>query len=298
MTSIPIASAATRPLLGIFLMLGGFLCFSLSDAVAKQLTGVLPPLEVAWFRQMGLLSVAVVLLVRLGPPVLASRRPALQVVRGVAAALSSALFILAISHVPLADAVAVTFVAPFMVTVLSALVLREAVGWRRWLAILVGFAGMLMVVRPGSGVFQPQILLVVAAASLFAFRQVISRMLGQLDGTATTIVFTGVTGMVLISLPMPFIWEMPPDARTWVLLVLVAATAGLGEVMVIRALELAQAVVLAPLQYSLIVWSTLFGWLLFAQLPDGWTLIGGAVIIASGAYTVHRERLAGRRKAT
>jgi drug/metabolite transporter (DMT)-like permease len=299
MTSLapPLAAPAPRTLLGISLMLAGFFCYSISDAAAKRLTEVLPPLEVVWFRQLGLLTVAAWLVIRLGLPVFSSRRPVLQMTRGVAAAMSSTLFIIAVAYVPLADAVAVSFVAPFVVTVLAALVLREAVGWRRWLAILVGFTGMLLVVRPGSGVFQPQMLLVVAAATLFAFRQVISRVLGPLDSTATTIVYTGGMGTLALTVPMLLVWQTPDGAGTWLMLALVAASAGLGEVLVIRALELAQAVVLAPLQYSLIIWSTLFGWFLFAQLPDSWTLAGAAIIVASGIYTVHRERLASRRRA-
>ena len=156
-----------RTMLGIGLMALGFFCYALSDATAKLLTQSLPPFQIVWFRQLGLLTVAVWFLVRRGPAILGTRRPGLQLSRGLVAALSSSSFIFAVSYVPLADAVAVSFVAPFLVTVMGALLLRETVGLRRWGAITVGFLGMLIVVRPGLGVFHPAMLLVVAAATLF-----------------------------------------------------------------------------------------------------------------------------------
>jgi S-adenosylmethionine uptake transporter len=243
------------------------------------------------------LSVALWILSRRGLSVLNTRHPLLQMSRGLVAALSSTCFILAVTYVPLADAVAVSFVAPFMVTVLGALILREPVGIRRWSAITVGFLGMLVVVRPGSGVFHPAMFLVVVAASLFATRQILSRLLGPVDSTATTITYTSLCSSLLLSVPLIFVWQMPQGGLTLVYLGVVAVAAGLGEVLVIRALELAYAVVLAPLQYSMILWSTALGWLMFSQLPDRWTLLGAAIIVASGIYTVHRERLAAMRRA-
>ena len=295
----PLVAAKTphynRTMIGIGLMALGFLCYSLSDATAKLLTQEFPPLQVAWLRQLGLLVVSLWFLVSHGFPLLKTTRPGLQISRGVVAALSSACFIFALSYVPLADATAVTFVTPFMVTVLGALILGEAVGIRRWSAVTIGFIGTMIVIRPGLGLFHPAILLVLAAASLFAFRQILSRILGPLDRTITTITYTSIGSIATLTVPAILVWHPPTSLHQLFLIFLLAASAGVGEVFIIRALELAQAVTLAPLQYTMIVWSTSLGWLVFSQLPDHWTLIGAAIIMASGMYTLHRERLAALR---
>ena len=283
-----------RTMLGIGLMLAGFFCFAISDTAAKKLTEEMHPLQVVWFRQLGLLSVALWILSRRGFRVLATRHPFLQSARGFVAAMSATCFILAVREVPLADAVAVSFVAPFMVTALGALILREPVGIRRWSAIAVGFAGMLIVVRPGAGIFHPAIGLVVVAAGFFAARQILSRLIGSDDPTATTIAYTSLVSTVLLTVPLMIVWRMPESDWVLVSLVIVACAAALGEVLVIRALELAHAVVLAPMQYSMILWSTALGFIVFNTLPDRYTLIGAAVIMCSGIYTLHRERLASR----
>jgi len=291
----PLVPAETPPysraMLGIGLMTLGFLCYSISDATAKFLSQHFHPLQVAWFRQLGLLAVAFWFLAVRGLPVLRTRRLGLQSTRGVVAAVSSTCFIFAISYVPLADATAVAFMAPFMVTVLAALVLREPVGIRRWSAVTVGFIGTMIVVRPGLGLIHPAILLVLAAASLFAFRQILSRILGPVDQTVTTITYTSVGSIAVLTVPIFLVWHAPSGPSQILLIILLAAAAGIGEVFIIRALELAQAVTLAPLQYTMIIWSTSLGWLVFSQLPDYWTLLGAAIIMASGIYTLHRERL-------
>lgn len=292
----PIASVeppvSRRTGLGITLMILGFMFFSLTDATAKFLTQDFAPFQIAWFRQLGLLSAGVWLLASRGPSVLKTKRPGLQVLRGFAAAGSASAFVFALGYVPLADAVAVSFIAPFAVTILAAVVLRETVGIRRWTAVTVGFIGTLIVIRPGLGLLHPAIFVVVVAASLFATRQILSRVLSPLDRTATTITYTAISSTALLTVPMILVWQTPTSLQQVLLILLLAAAAGAGELLIIRALELAQAATLAPLQYTMIVWSSALSWLIFSQLPDVWTLVGAAIIMASGIYTLHRERLA------
>lgn len=283
---------------GLILMFLGFFVFAAVDTIAKFLTTELPTLQVVWTRQLGLLAVALYLLATRGAAVLRCHRPALQVLRGGLAAASAATFIFAMSFVPLADAVAVSFVAPFVVTVLGALILREPVGAHRWIAVTVGFLATLLVIRPGMGVVHPAMLLVVLAACFFAGRQVVSRVLAAHDETATTIAYTALVGSLLLTLPLPFVWRTPEALHTVVLMLAIAPLAGLGEYLMIKALEHAQAVVVAPMHYTLIVWSTMYGFLVFGQFPDRWTWLGTGLIIASGLYTIHRERLAQRRRLT
>ena len=283
---------------GLAVMLAGFFVFAAVDTIAKFLTAELHPLQIVWTRQLGLVAIALVLILRQGRGVLASRRPGLQVVRGVLAASSAALFIFGVRHVPLADAVAVSFVAPFVVTVLGALVLREPVGVHRWAAIAIGFVATLIVIRPGFGTFHPAMLLVVVASVLFASRQVLSRVITARDSTATTVVYTAFVGSAVLTLAQPFIWTTPGSVRTLALMAAIAALAGLGEYLIVRALEIAQAVVVAPAQYSLILWSSIYGYLVFGQFPDGWTWFGTAIIVATGLYTMQRERRRKRRPGT
>jgi S-adenosylmethionine uptake transporter len=285
---------APSNLKGLALMALGFFLFAAVDTMAKFLTDLFHPVQIVWTRQLGLLFGVLVLLLWRGPVILRTARPKLQALRGAIAVISATCFILGVSFVPLADAVAVTFVAPLIVTVLGAVILRETVGWHRWAAISIGFIGTLIVIRPGLGIVHPAVLLVLFAASLFALRQVLSRMIAPYDNTYTTVAYTALVGSALISLPLPFVWIWPSDPVSIVLMIAIAAIAGVAELMVIRALEIAEAVVLAPVHYSMILWSVMYGYLVFAQLPDGWTLIGTAVIVATGLYTMHRERLAAR----
>ncbi len=269
--------------------------FSVVDTQAKFLTGSLHPIQIVWSRQMGMVLAVLVLLGLRGGGFLRSARPGWQVARGAVAAGSATLFIVAVSYVPLTDAVAVSFVAPFMVTLLGALVLRERVGMRRWGAVSIGFLATLIVIRPGTGAVHPAVLLVVLAAAFFAIRQVISRKLAGTDRTATTVAYTALVSVAILSLPLPFVWQWPSGGTEIALLCSMALIAAAAETCVIRALEMAQAVVVAPLHYTLLIWSTCWGYLVFADLPDFWTWAGALIIVATGVYTLYREHVVSRR---
>jgi S-adenosylmethionine uptake transporter len=270
----------------------GMFLFSGVDTMGKFLTETVHPIQIVWFRQLGLLLGVVVLIGVQGRSVLVSSNPKLQIGRGVLAACSATLFIVGVSYVPLADAVAITFVAPFMVTVMGALILQEPVGVRRWTAVLVGFIGTLIVIRPGMGVIHPAALLLIVAASAFALRQVLSRILAGEDKTQTTVAYTAIVSWTLLTIPLPFIWQNPSSGLEIALLIAMAVVAAFAEILVIMALDAAQAVVVAPVQYSLLIWGTFYGFVVFGQLPDVWTWLGALVIVATGLYTLNRERLA------
>lgn len=280
---------------GIALMATGMFMFSAVDTMAKFLTDTIHPLQIVWCRQLGLLIGVLILVGLRGRSVLVSASPKLQIGRGALAAISATLFIIGVKFVPLADAVAITFVAPFMVTVMGALILREPVGIRRWTAVVIGFIGTLIVIRPGLGVLHPAAGLLVIAAGAFALRQILSRILAGGDGAATTVAYTAIVSCALLTAPMLFVWETPGSVTEIVLLVAMAVLAAFGETLVIMALDAAQAVVVAPLQYSLLIWGTLYGYFVFGQFPDGWTWLGALIIVATGIYTLNRERLALRR---
>ncbi len=270
--------------------------FSGVDTMGKFLTTSMDPIQIVWFRQLGLLSGVVLLICLQGRAVLRSANPRLQISRGVVAAISATLFMIGVRYVPLADAVAISFVAPFMVTVMGAVILREPVGIRRWAAVTIGFIGTMIVVRPGMGVLHPAALLIIVAAAAFAMRQILSRMLARGDSIQTTVAYTAIVSWSLLCIPLPFVWSTPSSALEIGLLVAMAVLAAVAEVLVIVALSVAQAVVVAPVQYTLLIWGTFYGFVVFDQLPDGWTWIGALIIMATGIYTLNRERLVAARQ--
>lgn len=275
---------------GLLLIAVAFFLFAAADTQAKLLTSMFHPMQIVWTRQVGLLAGVLVLLLLHGASILKTRHRGLQVLRGMLAVCSATAFIFALRYVPLADAVAVSFVAPFMVTIMGALFLRERVGLHRWSAVTIGFIGTLIVIRPGLGVMHPAVFLVLLAALAFALRQIISRFLSASDRTATTVAYTAIASVLLLTVPLPFYWKTPEDGWQLALMFGMAACAALGEFLVIRALEIAHAVVLAPVHYTLIIWATFYGWLVFDQVPGLWTWLGAAIVVTTGLYIMYRER--------
>ncbi len=273
-------------------MLGGMFLFSAVDTQAKFLTGEFHPAQVMWFRQLGLFAGVIILFAIKGKSIFITSQLPLQVSRGALAICSGLLFIYAIRYAKLVDAVAVSFVAPFFLTILGALFLGEKVGIRRWSAVAVGFIGAMIIIRPGTDAVHPAVLLVLIAALAYALRQVIGRKLADTDKTSTTVAYTAIVGTVLITLPMPLVWHTPHSTGQILLIVSMATMAAVAEVLVIKALEAAEAVVVAPIHYTLIIWGTLYGYFVFGQLPDLWTWVGTAIIVAAGLFTLYRRQSA------
>ena len=179
-------------------MLGGMFLFSAVDTQAKLLTDTFHPTQIIWFRQLGLLLGVLVLLYIKGLRVLKTAQPMLQLSRGALAICSAVAFVFGIRHAELADAVAVSFVAPFFLTVLGAFVLGEKVGIRRWIAVVIGFIGAMIIIRPGADAVHPAVFFVVLATFFYALRQVIGRVLADTDETSTTVAYTAIVGLSLI----------------------------------------------------------------------------------------------------
>lgn len=280
---------------GMALMLVAFFIFAGADAMAKYLTQTVHPMQIVWVRQLGLFVPVIGLLLWRGRGLLKTEHWKPQVTRGVLAGCSAACFITGVGYVPLATAISITFMAPFIVTVLSAVILKEPVGVHRWSAVIVGFLGALIVIRPGEGSFHPAMLLIVLAAFAFALRQILSRVLSASDRTITTVAYTGLFSFGVLSIPLPFFWAWPESGGIVLLLLALAVCAGIGEFLLIKALEIGQAAVLAPSQYSMLLWGSVYGWVIFQQWPDALTWLGALIIVASGLYTANRERIAARR---
>ncbi len=272
---------------GVALMALGFFCFSMSDTLTKMLaTEGVHPLQIVWTRQTGLVLVVLLLAVRIGPTILRTHQPGLQILRGALAVLAPLCFAVAFAFVPLAEGIAVTFIAPLIVIALSAVFLGESVTRGQWIATVIGLLGAIVIVRPGAGLFHPTIILAFCAATLFATRQVIGRVLARRDNAETTMAFTALVGFSALTIALPFVWETPSSPAVAAIYLGMALFAAFGEICTIRAVEMASAAIVAPMQYTTILWATLFGWLIFSQLPDGWTWVGTAIIVASGIYII------------
>jgi drug/metabolite transporter (DMT)-like permease len=217
-----------------------------------------------------------------------SRHPILQIARSLIIVVEVGVFIVAFRHLPLADAHAISGIAPLLVTALAVPFLGEKVGMRRWAAISIGFLGLLIIVRPGIGVFNPAALIPLAGAGLWAIYQILMRKVSE-DSAATSLLYMAVTGAVVMTALAPFFWR-PPDTTGWLLLFSLGVVGSLGHFILIKAFQAAPASTLQPFHYVVLIWATIIGYLVFGDLPDAWTVLGAAVIAGSGLYAFYRER--------
>lgn len=285
-----------NPFRGIALLVGATMFFSTSDTIAKLLGESLPVMEIMWFRYLTFVVLAASLASRGGLRRLTVRSPGMQLARGVGLVMAAGFFITALKYMPLGDAASVGFVSPLFITALSVPVLGEVVGMRRWIAILVGLIGVLVIVRPGTGAFQPAALLVLASSGSWAMATVLTRRMSSTDDAATTLLCSAVTGLVLLSFTLPFVAVVPSLGQLGLCLLLGAAASG-GQFLMVQAYRHAAASVMAPFSYVQLIWSISLSWLVFSSLPDRWTVLGAGIIVCSGLYTVHRERIRSRSRA-
>lgn len=278
-----------RIALAVGFMCMAVLCFVLLDTVAKILSVRHPVAMIVWGRfVVHLLAVSMLAPVLGARPLVATRRPWLQISRGGLLVVATASIFLAVKYLPLTQVYAISFVSPLFVALFAGLLLGERVGVVRWLAIVCGFAGVLIVIRPQMHLHWAVMMPLVMAVS-WALYQVATRALAATDTALTTLFFTGVVGVVVLTPAVPLFWsDLAP--YEWAMLAGVGILALGGHLLLIRAYTLVPASVLAPFVYVQIVWAALIGWIVFGDLPDAPTLIGGAVVIASGLIVLRAER--------
>ena len=285
-----------RRLTGIGLMCCAVFLFSCLDTTAKWLGQSLDPVVTTWARYaFSVLLVSLVINPWNTPGALRTRRPGLQAIRSVLLLVSTILNFFALQYLQLAETVSIQFAAPLLVALLSIPLLGERVGPRRLAAIGVGFLGVLIVVRPGFGALHPAVLLVLASVACYSLYGVTTRMLVGHDSSQTTMFYSGIAGVLLLTPVLPFFWTTPPSALHWAGMVAVGFFGGFGHWLLIRAHARAPAGILYPFIYTQLFSMVALGWLVFGDLPDRWTLIGSAVVMASGLYLIHRERVRGPR---
>jgi drug/metabolite transporter (DMT)-like permease len=284
-----------RTLSGIAMALAALFLFSVQDALSKLLARSYDPLEIAFVRYLTMLVLILPFLMR-RPGALRSNVPGHQLVRGLAMLGATLFFILGLSHLPIAEATAIGFVSPLFVTALSIPMLGETIGPRRWIAVVVGFLGVMVVIRPGTSAFNPAALFPIVSSTCWALALVMTRMMHGADKTLTILFYSTLIGFGACGVAMPFVWRTPD-------LVALAEMTGqgtlstIGQALLIGAFGRAGASVLAPFSYSQMLWATVLGYLIFNTIPDALTWTGAAIIIASGLYILHRERLLQQQRA-
>ena len=287
------SATAARPIVGVVLMLGAMAILPFMDVCAKYLgeQGV-PILQIVWARlTFGTLVTLPFALRVTGWRGLWPDKPMYHGFRGGFLILATFTFFLSLRYLPIADALAIFFVQPLIVTILSGLVLRERVGPRRWTAVFVGFIGTLIIIRPGVVAINPGSLLALAAGAFLAIYFVMTRKIaGQAPAIVTTFQ-TNVVGTAIMVWVVPFVWQAP-SASEWVIFVGMGIIANLGHYLIVWAYDHAEASLLAPLAYTEMIGATVLGWLFFNDFPDGWTFLGVGVLMACALYISVRERAA------
>jgi len=267
------------------------LIFALSDAASKRVVTTLDPVQAFWIRSLVVVLLTLPIVVRRqGLVVFRSSRPSLQALRGLLVVAASVLFLTGLRSLALADATAINFVWPMLITILSVVFLSEKVGLRRAGATLAGFVGMLIIMRPGSDSFQAAAIFPLLAAVCWASASVLTRVIATQDRAESTLAWSALIAFAAASAMLPFVWRTPSPAELG-LAALVGVASAASHSMIVVAYGRTQASVLAPYAYTQLVFAALCGYAFFGTLPDRWVLLGSAVIAASGLYTIHRERV-------
>lgn len=284
------SARSTDTLRGIFYIVAATSVFPLLNASVKYLGDYYPTPELLWFRYTGhFLFMLAIFLPTQGFSLFRTSQLPAQVGRSVLLLASTSFYFLALSFIPLATAASISFTNPFILTALSAPLLGEVIRARRWSAVVVGFIGALIIIRPGFEGFHWAAILVVGSSTTYSLYQIMTRRIAGTDSAATTIIYTAIFGMLICSLVVPFYWQTPQSPAHWALLIGLGIFGGLGHYFVVKAFEWAEASAVAPFGYMQLVGALILGYLIFDELPDRWTWFGAAIVVTAGLYIAYRE---------
>jgi drug/metabolite transporter (DMT)-like permease len=290
-----------RELAGIALVLAAGACFSALDTTTKATAVAVPLLMALWFRYafQAIATTAVVLPLR-GWAVLRTHRLPFQLLRGVLLLTSSLLAFLSLRYMPVGEFTAIVMIAPLVVTLLAARLLKEHVSPLRWTLVLLAFAATLVIIRPGGDTFSWATLLPLALVVTNSWFQVLTSRMARTEDPMTMHLYTGWVGTALASLAVPFVWRSDFDTAWWLAMLFMGLAATVGHFMLILAYRNTPASTLTPYLYAQIAFAMVGGWLVFGHVPDGWSLLGMATIGlcgAAGAWLTVREGRARQRVA-
>lgn len=290
----PLDMEAERTLVGkgVLLCLAAMLVFASQDAVTKILVQEMSVAQVVLVRYWVFALFAIIWVSRHSTVrhALRSVRPKLQVLRSLLSIAEIAIFNLALRYLGLAEAHSLMAVFPLMAIALAAPILGERVSLKCWLAVCVGFIGTLIILRPGLEVFKPESLIPLTAALCFAGYHVVTRQVSSAgDGFNTNILYMALVGCVCATVFGVTVWR-EPSMQEWILLAVISIMSVAAQLLLVKALEYAPASILQPFNYSLLVFATIIGFLVFRELPDRWTIVGAGIVIASGLYVIYLQR--------
>ncbi len=279
-----------RPLLGIALMLGYTLLANGLDAFTKWMCEWYSPPQLIWIRYSSQTIMFLALMPQMGwRRVAATQIPLIHLARGLALLASSMLFVISLSLLPFATANVLTFISPLLVAAVSAVLLGERIGLARIVTVLTGFAGVVIVIRPGLASIEPAMVFPLLCAVTYAGYQLLTRYTAGIDAALPSLFYTSLVGCLVPSFAMPFFWLATPSLLEASILFVHGILAGLGHFMLIKALSYAPASTIAPFGYASLIWSVVFGFLVFGETPDWGTVIGGLTIALAGVYLVRIE---------
>lgn len=289
--SHPLFKTAEQPVKGILLICLAVLLFASHDTLSKYLSGFYPIVMVVWARYVvHTLLMLVVFVPRSGfSAVVRTKRPGLQFLRAMCLIGTSLFFTTGLRYIPLAEATAVNFLAPLLVTALSVPLLGEHVTRRQWLAVLGGFVGVLIVIRPGGALFTPTIVLPLCSALCFGFYQLLTRKLTGIDSPTTSNFLTGIINSLIMSALLPFFWSTPSWPHA-VFMIGLGTCGMLGHMLLTQAFRHAAPAMLAPFSYGQILFAGMYGYLIFDHTPDSYAIVGIAVICLSGLAVAFGQR--------
>ncbi len=275
---------------GIFYMIFMSGCVISMDASAKLLSNEMPLLMVVWGRYLfNFIFIALFFFRRTPRDLVRTRRFSLQILRSFLGLSATLTFWGALVFLSLADCVAIAFISPLLVTAFSVTLLGEKAGAHRWGAVVMGFVGVMIIIRPGMGIAHWAVVLPLITAVFWANYQITTRILSLSDSALTTLFYTAAGALFFSSLAVWLVW-VTPTFRQWSILACSGLLGTMGHYFLIKAFELAPASMLAPFNYSSILWSILLGYFVFGDFPDAWTIAGVVIIISSGLYLIQRER--------
>lgn len=274
-----------RLLLGILFICGSGVVFPIMNGFAKALGSEYPLLQVSWARAFGhVVFLLCAFLPRYGLQVLRTRRPLAQLARSSLLTVSNLCFFFAITFIPIAEAASISQTAPLIVALLAGPMLAERTTLARVLALLVGFAGVVIVIRPGTAVFHWASLLVLVSATCFGLYSIVTRRIAAIDSPETSAVLSSVIGALGMLAVLPFVWKTPHGIATITMFCGMGVLGALGHYCVANALKLAPASIVAPFQYFQLIGSVIVGYVGFGDLPDALTWVGATIIVASGLW--------------
>jgi drug/metabolite transporter (DMT)-like permease len=283
-----------HPIRGVLLVMAAVFLFSSMDTLAKSMLRSYPLPPLIWARYtVHFVFMLALLAPRMGLSLVRTQRPVLQMLRGLALVASTGFFYLALTYLPLAEAAAIGFVAPVLVTSLSGPLLGERVTRRQWIAVSMGFLGVLVIIRPGGGLLSFAVVFPLLSAFVFALYQILTRKLAGRENPFTSLFYTALVGTLVTSAVLPFSWQAPTLPQLG-MMIAIGCLGGFGHFLLIHAVEVASPSALAPFIYTQLMWSTLLAFLAFGEFPDPGSLLGMLVIAAAGLLAIDWKHVRSR----